>query len=207
MTVLATLWGARTRSVHQGSHPAAPPLAADLSPRLLTSPLLAMLYLSPPLFRHLAGKGVRVVTSNAGAIGELQGSDAEVIVIGGTYRAQSHSFVGPLALLALQRIYASRCFIGVDGISLKCGLTTPSLEEAEIARTMIEHTQGEVVIIADHTKVGAVADCVTAPLDRVDTIVVDSGLDAGYRVDLESQGIQIVLAEVQQSDDVSRPPG
>ena len=149
------------------------------------------------LFQHLAGKRVRVVTSNAGAIGELQGSDAELILIGGTYRAQSHSFVGPLALLTLQGMYASKCFIGVDGVSLKCGLTTPSLEEAEVARTMIEHTHGEVVILADHSKLGAIADCVTASLDRADTVVVDDGLDEGYRLDLETLGMRLVVARPQ----------
>jgi DeoR family fructose operon transcriptional repressor len=149
------------------------------------------------VLRHLGGKRLRVITSNAGAIDALQGSDADVILLGGTYRQQSHSLVGPLALLSLQRIYASKCFIGVDGVSIKCGLTTPSLEEAEVARSMIEHTHGEVIVVADHTKLGTVADSVTVELERVDTIVVDDAVTDGYRDDLETAGIRVVIAALE----------
>jgi len=146
------------------------------------------------IFRHLAGKQVRVITSNVGAVAECQRSDVELILTGGFYRGQSHSLVGALALRSLQRVYASMCFIGVDGISIKYGLTTPSLEEADVARTMIERTHGQVVIVADSSKIGTVADCVTAPTEQVDILVVDADFDEGYRHDLEELGIEIVIA-------------
>jgi DeoR/GlpR family transcriptional regulator of sugar metabolism len=91
-------------------------------------------------------------------------------------------------------VYASKCFIGVDGVSLKYGLTTPSLEEAEVARTMIERTHGQVIVVADHSKLGMIADCVTAPTEQIDLLVVDTGFDEEYRRDLENLGIEIVIA-------------
>ena len=147
------------------------------------------------IFRHLAGKKVRVITSNAGAIAECQGLDIELILIGGSYREQSHSLVGALALLSLQRVYASKCFIGVDGISVKYGLTTPSLEEAEVARAMIERTHGQVIVVADHNKLGVVADCVTAAIEKVDVLVVDAGIGKEYQHDLENLEIEVVTAQ------------
>lgn len=146
------------------------------------------------IFRHLAGKKVRVITSNAGAIAECQGLDIELFLIGGYYREQSHSLIGPLSILSLQRVYASKGFIGVDGISIKYGLTTPNLEEAEVARTMIERTRGQVIVVADHSKLGVVADCATAPIEKVDVLVIDADLDEGYRHDLENLGIKVVIA-------------
>lgn len=78
------------------------------------------------IFRHLAGrKNLRVISSNMGAILETQVLDLELILIGGIHREQSNSLVGPLAMLSLQQVYGSKCFIGVDGISRKYGLTTP----------------------------------------------------------------------------------
>lgn len=146
------------------------------------------------IFRNLARKQAHVITSNAGVIPECQDLDIELSLTGGTYRGQSHSFVGALALQTLKRFYASKCFIGVDGISLQYGLTTPNLEEAEIARTMIENTLGKVVIVADHSKIGMVANCVSAPVEKVDILVVDPGIDEDYRQELENLGIQIIIA-------------
>lgn len=148
------------------------------------------------VMRHLAGhQDVRVITSNMGGPFAVQDPAFEVILIGGTFRAQSNSLVGPLATQTLSQVYGSKSFIGVDGISLKYGLTTPVLAEAEVARTMIERTRGPVIVVADYTKLGVVADFMTASLDQVDILVTDRGFDEGYREALEELNIQIVIAD------------
>lgn len=147
------------------------------------------------IFRHLCNKGVRVTTSNAGAITECQDLDVDLIFTGGAYREQSHSFVGALTLQAIRRLCASKTFIGVDGISLKVGLTTPSLEEAEVAQAMINQTHGDVIVVADHTKAGRVANSITAALNEVDVIVTDAGLDPHYRRQLEHLGIHVITTD------------
>jgi DeoR family fructose operon transcriptional repressor len=150
--------------------------------------------------RHLVGqRRALVVTSNVGAVLEAVNSDVEVLLIGGTYRPQSNSLVGPFAIRSLQQVYGSKCFIGVDGISVKYGLTTPSLLEAEVARTMIERTRGEVIVVADHSKLGVVADFISAPLEKVNILVVDDGIADDYRLDLERVGIRVVIAPTSRS--------
>ena len=146
------------------------------------------------IFNKLIGKKARIITSNAGAVTECQSSDIDLILTGGTYREQSHSFTGSLALYTIQKFYAHKCFIGVDGISLQYGLTTPILEEAEVCRTMIDNTHGQVVVVADSSKMGVVADCLTAPLNKMDVLVTDSAFDEDYRQELEVLGIQIIIA-------------
>jgi len=146
------------------------------------------------IFQHLNQKNVRIVTSNAGAFTNYQDFGGELIVAGGNYRQQSHSFVGPVAIDAIRNFYASKCFIGVDGVSLQYGLPTPSVEEAEIARAMIEHTHGKTIVVADSSKFGVVAATMTAPIERMDILVVDAGLDEGCRFDLKDLGIQVVVA-------------
>jgi len=148
------------------------------------------------IFRHLGGyKHLRVITSNMGAFREVQGLGLELILTGGTYREQSNSLVGPLATLCLQQVYGSRCFIGVDGVSARYGLTTPIAQEAEIARMMIERTHGPVIVVADHSKMGVVANFVTAPIHKIDILITDSGFDEAYREDLEAKGVQIIIAD------------
>ncbi len=147
------------------------------------------------IFGSLRKPAVRVVTSNAAALAELASSEPiDLIIAGGAYRWQSNSFVGPLALATISRIYARRTFLGVDGISARYGITTPILEESEVARAMVEQTCGPVVVVADHTKIGVIADFVICPLNRVDIIITDAGFDEEYRASLEEKGARIIIA-------------
>ena len=147
------------------------------------------------MFRHLSGrKNLRVVTSNAAAVLEARNLDLDVYFTGGQYRKVSNSLVGPLARRFLQQFNANKCFIGVDGVSGKYGLTTPSIDEAEMGRTMIEQTHGAKIVLSDSSKFGKVADAVTAPLAMVDYIIVDHGFNETFRSDFEAFGVKILIA-------------
>lgn len=152
------------------------------------------------LLRALPPIELRVVTSNAGALSALEAPSIECIVVGGVYRPRSNSFVGGLAVQTLGQVYGSRSFIGVDGLSVEAGLTTPHHQEAEIAREMIRRTRGEVIVLADSSKVGGVAPFVTAGLDVVHVVVTDSGIDEEYRIALVERGIRVVVADSHTKD-------
>jgi DeoR/GlpR family transcriptional regulator of sugar metabolism len=146
------------------------------------------------VFRHLEAPGVKVITNHVGVALESADRDVELVLVGGHYRAPSNSVVGPFATEALRRTYAHRAFLGVEGVSVRSGLTTPVAAEAEIARLMITQTRGEVVVVADHTKMGTVADFAIAGLDEVDRLVVDDGLEEEYRKQLVEAGVSVTLA-------------
>ncbi|WP_166348305.1 DeoR/GlpR family DNA-binding transcription regulator [Phytoactinopolyspora limicola] len=147
------------------------------------------------VLRHLAAKeGVRVVTNNASAL-EAWREGNELVLSGGRYRPRSNSYVGPLAAHSIRSMYADRCFIGVDGISLRHGLTTPNESESEIAQLMIAGTLGAVVVVADHTKIGTVAQFVTASLERVSTLVTDRRLADDFEQALSELDVNVVYAD------------
>jgi DeoR family fructose operon transcriptional repressor len=149
------------------------------------------------VLRCLAMKqGVRVVTNNAAALEGWRAGN-ELVLSGGRYRQRSNSYVGPLAGQAIRSMYADRCFIGVDGISLRHGLTTPNEGESEIARLMIAGTLGSVVVVADHTKIGTVARFVSAPLERVSVLVTDRPLATDFEEALADLGVDVIYAGEQ----------
>lgn len=153
------------------------------------------------IFPHLGHlHRLRVITSNAAAITDLgnRAESIELIVVGGTYRWQSNSFVGPIALSTIAQINATKTFLGVDGISIQHGLTTPIQDEAQVARAMIAQTRGAVIVVADYTKIGVVAEFVTCPLQRVETIVTDTRLDDEWREALNQRGIRVILADPKE---------
>ncbi|CAN5600522.1 DeoR/GlpR family DNA-binding transcription regulator [soil metagenome] len=129
------------------------------------------------VFRHLAAPRTKVITNHAAIAYEADdksGLGVEVVVLGGQFRSSSHSMAGPMTRQAIGTVYANKAFLGVEGISLRYGLTTPSAAEAEIARLMIERTAGDVIVVADHSKLGTVADFVIGDLDQISRLVIDA---------------------------------
>jgi len=146
------------------------------------------------VLRHLKGKHCRVITNNAGALLEARNLDVEILFVGGAFRGQSNSLVGGFAHLTLNSLYGSKAIIGIDGFSLKAGLTTAVYEEADINRVMIERTRGEVIVVADHRKIGVVSNFVSSPAEAIDVLVTDDGFQEEYRNDLEKAGIRLCIA-------------
>jgi len=151
--------------------------------------------------RHLRDvKNVTVVTNNVSAAVEVgqaaHAAGVELILLGGMFRARANSVAGRFAVDVLRQIYASKAFIGVDGISLKHGCTTPIDAEAEIARLMIERTRGPVVAVADHSKWGVVSNFEIAPIEQLHALVTDEGFDLEARAELAAHSIEVILARV-----------
>lgn len=147
------------------------------------------------VLRHLAGKKLRVITSNAGAVVEVKDPDVELILTGGLFRRQSNSLIGGFVHCVLNHVCGSKAIIGIDGISINYGLTTPIHQEAEVTRLMIERTQGPVIVVADHTKMGVVSNFVTAPIDKISMLITDRNIEANFREELELRNIKVVIAE------------
>lgn len=147
------------------------------------------------VLRHLSGKNLRVITSNANALVEIENPEIEVILTGGLFRRQSNSLIGDLTHTILKSVCGSKAIIGVDGVSKKFGLTTPVQEEAAVARLMIDQTLGPVIVVADSSKQGVVSNFVTAPIDKVNILITDAGIKPDFKKELEDIGIDVIIAK------------
>ncbi len=122
----------------------------------------------------LREKQITIVTNNIDATRVAdEGALFTLVCIGGVYRSRSHSVSGSLSSPLIDQIYANKAIIGVDGISITSGLTTPVIEEAQTSRKMIERTVGSVIVVADGSKIGVVSNFVTVGIDSVDVLVTD----------------------------------
>lgn len=147
------------------------------------------------VIRALRDKRITIVTNNIDAARIVdEGAAFTLVCIGGVYRSRSHSVSGSLSSPLIHQIYANKAIIGVDGISVTSGLTTPVMEEAETTRQMIERTVGSVIVVADGKKIGVISNFVTAGIDSVDIIVTDS--DGGKILnteELQERDISLVI--------------
>jgi DeoR/GlpR family transcriptional regulator of sugar metabolism len=145
-------------------------------------------------------RDVTVITNNVTAALAAPPSGCEVILLGGYFRPVATSVFGHFATAMLRQVSADRAFIGVDGITLKYGCTTPASGEAEIGRVMIERTHGSVIVVADHSKWGVVSNFEIASLDNLDIVVTDAGLAAEARAALEARSVRVIQAGAASDD-------
>ncbi|MET7523932.1 DeoR/GlpR family DNA-binding transcription regulator [Streptomyces sp. NPDC005248] len=127
---------------------------------------------------------------------------AATVVLTGGVRTPSDSLVGPVADQAIGSLHFDVLFLGVHGISVEAGLSTPNLAEAETNRRFV-HSARRVVVVADHTKWGTVGLSSFATLEQVDTLVTDSGLSAQAREEIGEHLPGLVVAGETAGDEPS----
>ncbi|WP_200302120.1 DeoR/GlpR family DNA-binding transcription regulator [Streptomyces adelaidensis] len=118
---------------------------------------------------------------------------AATVVLTGGVRTPSDSLVGPVADQAIAALHFDVLFLGVHGISVEAGLSTPNLAEAETNRRLVQSAR-RVVVVADHTKWGTVGLSSFAALEQIDTLVTDAGLAAQARAEISEHLRRLVVA-------------
>ncbi len=150
---------------------------------------------TPLVLRYLdPHASIRVITNNLGVINEIHENAVDLVLLGGRHNEAAHSLVGPATLEMINQVFAAKVLLGVDGLSLRAGLTTPSMEMAAIERAMIRQTRGQVILLVDHDKFGRVADYVIAALDQADVLITDREVPPEFRDDLKSMGVKVIIA-------------
>ena len=147
--------------------------------------------------RALSGRpGLRVVTNALNIASELAvRSNIELVVCGGSARAESYELVGPLAELTLAHLNLDLAFIGVDGISPTAGLTTHHEVEAQTNRALVR-TAARVAVVADSSKLGKRGFAKIGDLDLVSDLITDSAAATADVADLRRAGIDVHLVDV-----------
>jgi DeoR/GlpR family transcriptional regulator of sugar metabolism len=138
-------------------------------------------------------KGLTVITNSLPVLNTLVGCECSVICLGGMLRPSELSFIGHITEQALAEVRADKVFIGTRAISLEHGLTNEYMPETLTDRAIMRAGR-EVVVMADHTKLGRASTVLLAPLDRVQTIVTDQAAPADFLAALRERGIQVVMA-------------
>ena len=144
---------------------------------------------TPYLLRHIdPNLEARVITPNIAAVAAARGLRVEIVFLGGLYRPQLEAVEGAWPLDMIQQFNADKAFLGADCIDVRAGLTTVSIAAAGLELAMVRRTRGEVVVLADHSKFERVGPVVICPLDQIDVVVTDGGLEAAVCRRIERAG-------------------
>ncbi|MFE9814816.1 DeoR/GlpR family DNA-binding transcription regulator [Streptomyces sp. NBC_00236] len=152
------------------------------------------------LARRLARvPGLTVVTNSLLVAQALAHANrVEVVMTGGTLRGSNYALVGSGAEQSLQGLRVSRAFLSGSGLTAERGLSTSNMLSASVDRALVQ-AAGEVVVLADHTKLGSDTMFQTVPTDLITRLVTDEPAAHDDRAAAElqalaDQGVQIAVA-------------
>src|SRR6202007_206734 len=98
----------------------------------------------------------------------------DLVFLGGYVYPKTGVALGPLTVRMLEDIHVNQTILSVHGVTAK-GLFNSNLLLVETERQMMRCAD-EVVVLADHTKIGRQALAFLCELSAVDTHIVDRGL-------------------------------
>ena len=119
-------------------------------------------------------------------------SNINLIIPGGVLRKNSLSLIGPLAEKSFKNFYVDKVFLGVDGFDTMHGISTPNIDEAALNQIMIDIAR-EVIVVADSSKFLRKSLAFICRLDRIDTVITDSGISDDDKKRLDDAGIKIII--------------
>ncbi|CAM5356203.1 DeoR/GlpR transcriptional regulator OS=Streptomyces tendae OX=1932 GN=GUR47_16175 PE=4 SV=1 [Streptomyces tendae] len=122
----------------------------------------------------------------------------EVVMTGGTLRGSNYALVGSGAEQSLQGLRVSKAFLSGSGLTAERGLSTSNMLSASVDRALVQ-AAAEVVVLADHSKLGTDTMFQTVPTDVITRLVTDEspGHDDRAATELQAladQGVQIAVA-------------
>lgn len=126
----------------------------------------------------------------------------QIIFIGGEVDINQKSTTGPLAELALYKLKANKAFISAGGVSLKEGITDYDLNQAHISKIMMERSE-ELIVLADHTKLGESTFAHICSIDEVSTIISDWKCPERWKEQLEKRNIKLLLPDKENFENSS----
>lgn len=142
--------------------------------------------------RRLIGRKDLAVVTNSLLVATVLASapGVDVTVTGGSLRGTTYAFVGPAAEQSLATLHAGRVFLSGNGLTASRGLSTPNATVASMDRALVT-AAAEVVVLADHTKIGRNAMVQTVPPERITRLVTDALSDGVELAGLRAAGVEI----------------
>lgn len=145
--------------------------------------------------RNLSQRRRLTVVTNSMPVVDLlrEAEGIELVVLGGLLRRSEQSLIGHMTERALEEVRAAKIVLGIRGVHPRHGLTNDFLPETQTDRAVLR-LGGEVIVVADHTKCGAVSTSFVGPAAAMDVLVTDDGVAPEFVAAIEAAGVRVVLA-------------
>lgn len=124
--------------------------------------------------------GLTIITNSLQAALALSAAEEaetlnnEIILLGGAMMAGAQQTRGEMTVGEIYRFRADVALLSPVGIEAKNGASSFHPHEAAIARAMVQQAS-QLILLADHSKLGVISRSQYAPSQAIGTLVTDSG--------------------------------
>lgn len=138
--------------------------------------------------------GLTVIT-NALNIALMLGANPkiEVVMTGGEFKPPTLSLTGQKAADFFKGLNVNKLFLATAGISLKSGLTYPSISDLVVKKAMIDAAD-VTYLVADSSKIGKSAFASLGALSLIDYIITDEGVEDKHKQVFKDNEIELIIA-------------
>jgi DeoR/GlpR family transcriptional regulator of sugar metabolism len=119
-------------------------------------------------------------------------NEPKVLMTGGTWDTQSHSFQGKMAELVLKEYNFDQAFIGAAGLDPEKGTTTFN-ELTQLSQTMAV-VSNQVIVMAESEKLHRKIPNVELPWRAISVLVTDDQIPTAIKQQIEQHGVDVICA-------------
>ncbi len=130
------------------------------------------------MIEFIPSKSVKFVTKAFISAKKLAQRGFSVNIPSGEVKVTTEAIVGSETLTALSHYNFTKCFMGVNGISIRGGFSTPDKSEATVKAAAMNRGR-EVFVLGDHSKFGKITAVKFAELTQA-SIITDKVPDKKY---------------------------
>ncbi len=127
---------------------------------------------------HIQAPGATFVTNSVECVQRLPLRGLRTYVLGGVIKPGTLAVIGGEAMEALKTYNFTKAFLGINGIAVHQGFTTPDREEAMV-KALAAARARETWVLADSSKFGAITAAAVLPLKGA-RIITDRLEDRRY---------------------------
>lgn len=145
------------------------------------------------IFNYLKNTPSMFITNNGRALYAKRDPEIELILTGGEVYGQKQSLVGEIALSTLSKVTATKCILGVSGISAGGGITSMVIQETPINQAMLKHCSGDKIVVAEGSKIGIKHNFFSGTIQDITHLITDDTADPAQLDQLRAQGITVIV--------------
>jgi len=147
------------------------------------------------------GEGPLTVVTNSFDVAQalVHRDDVTLVMLGGELSSATGITAGPMTKEQVQALTADKAILGADALSRDGGLGSPVAAIAALKQIMASNAR-ELIVVADHSKLGQRALYRAVPVEAASTLVTDSKADPSVLKELQAAGVKILIAASDEKE-------
>ena len=141
--------------------------------------------------QELVKKHVHIITNNGNVTKLLSDHDPASIVLSGGNVNNLDIMSGDVANRTFLSMRSDWSIIGCAGLSIEQGISTPSIEEANVNRNIIKNSR-RLIVVADYSKFGSFSNFTIGKVSDIDILITDTFVSGKTLDAFRKQGVEVI---------------